>query len=73
MDIGMDPNTAPVRFVHKSTADIGTQQREEATDIEISNEIGDELDLEDMSPIQQIIILLALLVGVGYVLFTLVL
>ena len=36
----------------------------------MSDEIGDELDLEKMSPIQQIIILLMLLVGVGYVLFT---
>lgn len=70
IDLGMDSNTAPVRFVHKSTADMGAQQRGEATDIDMSNEIGDELYLEDMSPIQQIIILLVLLVGVGYVLFT---
>ncbi|WP_096395114.1 hypothetical protein [Halorubrum trapanicum] len=73
MDMGMDPNTAPVRFVHKATSEIGTQHGGNATDAGMSNEIGGELDFEDMTPIQQIFMLLVLLVGVGYLLFTMVL
>lgn len=74
MDMGMDPNTAPVRFVHKPTSEMGAQRSEGARgNTDISGEIGGELDFEDMTPAQQIFMLLVLLVGVGYILFTLVL
>lgn len=73
MDMGMDPNTAPVRFVHKPTSEMGAQQSgNTGLDAELSGETGGELDFEDMSPIQQIFMLLILLVGVGYILFTVV-
>ena len=73
MDMGMDPNTAPVRFVHKPTSEMGARQGGNLTDAGMSNEIGGELDFEEMTPIQQVLMLLVLLIGVGYILFTVVL
>lgn len=74
MDMGMDPNTAPVRFVHKPTSEMGAQQnRNTGANAGMSNDLDGELDFEDMTPTQQIFILLVLLFGVGYVLFTVVL
>lgn len=74
MDMGMDPNTAPVRFVHKKTSEMGAQQGgSTGLGSDVGDEIGGELEFEEMSPIQQIFMLLVLLIGVGYILFTVVL
>lgn len=74
MDMGMDPNTAPVRFVHKPTSEMGAHQGASGSaDTAMGDEIGGELDFEDMTPMQQVFMLAVLLIGVVIVLFTVVL
>lgn len=74
MDMGMDPNTAPVRFVHKPRSEMGSHQGASANaDTGIGGEVGGELDFEDMTPMQQMFMLAVLLIGLAIFLFTVVL
>lgn len=74
MGMGMDPDDAPVRFVHKQTSEMGATQEPSATaGNSMGGELDGELDFEDMNPMQQVFILLLALLGVGYVLFFIVL
>lgn len=73
MGMGMDPDDAPVRFVHKKTSEMGTRRSTSAAGNGIEGELGGELNIEEMNPMQQIFILLLALFGVGYVLFFIIL